>query len=162
MVSIFAEWMCDALTTPLPVGDDTPHENWRNDTKRSLCNNCLVFFCVETFAVKKVSGLQLWTGLSNTSQHCWSRLWQLWSVSYEFVHYGPQFRAHTDWALVRIDRCTHKITYHLHPVKIIISRYKVKFVFLHYTAQFLHNCKSSGLYRTVQTSFLKCVVGMRT
>ena len=48
VVFIFAERMCDALTTLLLVESHTPHANRKNDTERrseeaSLCKNGLVF-----------------------------------------------------------------------------------------------------------------------
>ena len=57
--------MRDPLTTPLPVDGHAPHANRRNDTERqskaaSLCNNSLVFLCVEAFTITTVSGLLSW------------------------------------------------------------------------------------------------------
>ena len=48
VVFIFAERMCDSLTTPLLVESHTPHANRKNDTERqndeaSLGKNGLVF-----------------------------------------------------------------------------------------------------------------------
>ena len=53
-VFILAQWMRDTPTTLLPVGGHAPHANPRNDTEwwskeASLCNNGLVFLCMETF-----------------------------------------------------------------------------------------------------------------
>ena len=55
----FRKQMHDALTTPPPVDGHTPHANQRDDTEQrseeGLCN-----FCVEAFAIMKVSGLPPW------------------------------------------------------------------------------------------------------
>ena len=49
----------------IPVDGHAPHANWRNDTEwrskaASLCNNSLVFLCVEAFTITTVSGLLSW------------------------------------------------------------------------------------------------------
>ena len=54
-VFIFAEWMHDALTTPLPIDGYASLANqtnieWCSEEAR-LCNNGLVFLYVETFAI---------------------------------------------------------------------------------------------------------------
>ena len=65
MVFILVQWMRDTPTTLLPVGGHAPHANLRNDTEwwskeASLCNNGLVFLCMETFAIMNVSRLPPW------------------------------------------------------------------------------------------------------
>ena len=84
-------WHCDHTPT---VDGHTPHANRRNDIKRqseevSLCNNGLDFLlhgglCNHKSIMQDCRrGRE--TGLLNGRiQHCWSWLWQLWSISYRF------------------------------------------------------------------------------
>ena len=52
---------CDTLTTPLPVYGHVPHANRRYDTERRSKQACATTayssFCVEAFAITKVSRL---------------------------------------------------------------------------------------------------------
>ena len=89
-------------------------------------------------------------------QHCWSRLWQLWSVSYGFVRYGPQFRAHTDWALVCIDWCTHKIT---SSFSVLVHLFLV-FIFTEagLSSRIMKLCIQWRLFPTIRWSLFSCTV----
>ena len=83
-IFIFAKWICDALTTPLPVDGHAPHTNWRNDTEwrskeASLCTNDLVFFTYGGLC--NYDSIRTAAMGGKLAQNCWSQLWQLQSIS---------------------------------------------------------------------------------
>ena len=94
-VFIFTERKRDALTTPLPDDGHAPHVcvtekmTLNNEARQGCATTAYSSLCVEALAITKVSrprerGRK--TGLLNRRiQHCWSRLRQLPTVSYEFV-----------------------------------------------------------------------------
>ena len=80
----FVEWMHDARTTPLSVGCHTPHMTWQlsksmKQKQFKMVQGLSLPFVSKQLHLQKRQA----TGLSNRrNHHCWSRFWQLQSVSY--------------------------------------------------------------------------------
>ena len=111
-VFIFAEWKRDALTTPHMHVYQRPNDEAKQDCATMAYSS----FCVEAFAIMKVSRLHAGAGkktglLNRRIQHCWSRTQQL--RSHQF-HPGSFFRSlyfRGSWSVC--ENCKN-----LHPAKI--------------------------------------------